>query len=424
MNILSIISTIIYTSFFIGAVLAATAERKNILNLSAAAVLLSLGWWSFCNSFFYAAVTASQAMFWHKLGSIGWCGFVACTAYYFFALTSKNKKLMTWWQHILFFAPAVVLIIKNLFGDTTSLAQNIIQSTNNLGWTYQNSITSIWLWIFLIYVVIYFGLAFLNLYRWSKTVKHKMKKDMAIGFIILDTITILCGVVTDVILPLTTPILPALASVATALFGIGYFSLIYRHDLFNINLLISSDDILQTSNNSIFVIDENKEILQYNRAASQLLGVNKSELIGVNFDALTIEKNDSLILKNVTELINMETKLRCKCGMVKDVLLSASVANDKRNSFLCFIVSCQDVSKLKKIQNELSVERENYKKLAADYQALAYFDPLTGLPNRRFFFDKLSEFEKNFHEENKDFAVIFLDLDNFKHVNDAYGHNC
>lgn len=72
MNALSIISIIIYTSFFIGAGCILVVERKNILNVTGCTVLASLGWWSFCNSFFFAADTAQQAFFWHKLGpSVG-----------------------------------------------------------------------------------------------------------------------------------------------------------------------------------------------------------------------------------------------------------------------------------------------------------------------------------------------------------------
>ncbi|MEG1870142.1 MAG: diguanylate cyclase [Oscillospiraceae bacterium] len=210
--------------------------------------------------------------------------------------------------------------------------------------------------------------------------------------------------------------------VATAFFGIGYFTVIYRHDVFNINLVISPDDILQTSSNSIFVIDENREILKYNHAVDSLLGYNKTELMGTNFMDLSARDIDYNTPDLGKDLIDIETKLRCKDGIVKDVLLSATVAKDKSNSFLCTIISCQDVSKQKKVQAELEIEREKYKQLADDYHQLAYFDPLTGLPNRRHFFKVLSDFEKHYYEEQKDFAVIFLDLDNFKHANDVYGH--
>ncbi|MEG2192411.1 MAG: diguanylate cyclase [Oscillospiraceae bacterium] len=422
MNILSAVSIIIYTSFFIGGANMLTAERKGVLNVSAAAVLMSLCWWSFCNSFFFAAATVEQAWFWHRLSSIGWCGFVALTAYYFLALTNYNEKIMAWWKKALFFLPTAILIGKNLFGKTTSLAQNIIQSTSGWGWTYENSITSFWLWAYLIYVLVYFCLAFYALYLWAKNVKHRMKRDMAVAFVILDTVTILLGVVTDVILPLTNPVLPALASVATAFFGVGYFTAIYKYDLFNINLVISSDDILQISNNSIFVTDENLEILRCSRAVAGLLGYGKNELIGENFHRLLKEKIDFEALYSGGELIDTEAKLQCKGAGVKYVLLSATAARDKHGDFLCFIISCQDVSGKKLIQEEMKIQREKYKRLANDYQQLAHYDTLTNLPNRRYFSNKLSEFEELYRSQGRDFAIIFLDLDNFKHANDIYGH--
>ncbi|MEG0108157.1 MAG: diguanylate cyclase, partial [Lachnospiraceae bacterium] len=422
MNILSIISIVIYTSFCIGAVQMLTAERKSVLNISASIVLLSLGWWSFCNSYFFASATSEQALFWHKLGSIGWCGFVAFTAYYFYALTNYNQKIMAWWKQILFFIPAVILIIRNLSGTTTSLAQRIIPSINGWGWTYENSIDSFWLWAYLIYVVVYFGIAFYLLYQWGKLVKHKMKREMAIRFIVLDVLTIFFGVVTDVILPLTWPSIPAMASIGTAFFGIGYFAVIYRQDVFNINLVISSDDILQVSNNSIFVIDENKEILKYNNAVTHLLDYNKWELIGTDFMKLIIGTLDFSQLDSNEDLINTEVKMQCKKGRIKDVLISASIAKDQRHNFLCVIISCQDVSKQKRTQAELEIEREKYHRLANDYQRLAYYDPLTNLPNRRQFFDVLMNFEQMYQKEKKDFAVFVLDLDNFKLINDTYGH--
>lgn len=55
-------------------------------------------------------------------------------------------------------------------------------------------------------------------------------------------------------------------------------------------------------------------------------------------------------------------------------------------------------------------------------QELARTDPMTGIANRRAFFEKGEEFIQNYLRYNKAFSLIILDIDHFKHVNDKYGH--
>lgn len=56
-------------------------------------------------------------------------------------------------------------------------------------------------------------------------------------------------------------------------------------------------------------------------------------------------------------------------------------------------------------------------------QKLAYFDALTGLPNRRLLLDRLEQAVASSIRRRRPFAVMFTDLDNFKQVNDTYGHD-
>lgn len=62
-------------------------------------------------------------------------------------------------------------------------------------------------------------------------------------------------------------------------------------------------------------------------------------------------------------------------------------------------------------------------KLEADMKRLAFYDPLTGLPNRSLLYDRLHQAVVRCGRGGRPLAVMFIDLDNFKHVNDTYGHD-
>lgn len=72
--------------------------------------------------------------------------------------------------------------------------------------------------------------------------------------------------------------------------------------------------------------------------------------------------------------------------------------------------------------NRVDTERRRALESVARAEQVAYHDPLTGMPNRALFFDRLNVALAHAARHKHKLAVLFLDLDRFKHVNDSLGH--
>jgi diguanylate cyclase (GGDEF)-like protein/PAS domain S-box-containing protein len=100
---------------------------------------------------------------------------------------------------------------------------------------------------------------------------------------------------------------------------------------------------------------------------------------------------------------------RTKSGQLIWELASISPIRDERGVITHFVGVKEDITELKRLQDQLDQQ--------------AHHDPLTGLANRSLFYDRLAHTLALAKRRKSGFAVLYLDLDGFKAVNDAYGHD-
>jgi diguanylate cyclase (GGDEF)-like protein/PAS domain S-box-containing protein len=101
---------------------------------------------------------------------------------------------------------------------------------------------------------------------------------------------------------------------------------------------------------------------------------------------------------------------------IRHVFQKATIVYDKNGKPKSSIGAIIDITKQKNIELELKEQKELFKQLA-------YHDDLTGLPNRALLLDRLEQSIKIAKRKEEKLAVLFIDLDDFKSINDALGHD-
>lgn len=173
--------------------------------------------------------------------------------------------------------------------------------------------------------------------------------------------------------------------------------------------------VFDNSLEGIIITDGKGVILAANAAVVQATGYSKEELIGSNPRMFNSGRQPKEFYASMWEAIMHDGQWKGeiwnkrKNGEIYPEWLSISAITDKQGVVTNYIGIFIDISKQKEAERLL------------DYQA--HHDALTGLPNRVLFNDRLLMGIAKAKRNDQSLAVMFIDIDHFKYINDTFGHN-
>lgn len=191
--------------------------------------------------------------------------------------------------------------------------------------------------------------------------------------------------------------------------------------------MIIVDSLLQSIaekiSDGLYIINLEREILYWNKSAEDITGYLKSEVIGSHcYDNILrhIDENGTELCREKCPVVHAieDNKLReekvflhHKDGHRVPVLVKVIPITDESNIKIGAIEIFTDLVDSRTLKKELEALR-----------SLAFIDELTGVLNRRGFEYFLGEKKRETERFRKTFGILFIDIDDFKQINDTYGH--
>ncbi|RFA26599.1 hypothetical protein CAI21_16695 [Alkalilimnicola ehrlichii] len=175
-----------------------------------------------------------------------------------------------------------------------------------------------------------------------------------------------------------------------------------------------AEKIIESSLEGVMITDPNGIIQSVNPAFTRLTGYTPDEVIGKTPKILSSGRHGPDFYQRMWAELNAtghwqgEIWNRRKNGEIYPELMTVTAIADEGAELTHYAAMFNDISQLKESEERI--------------RSLAYYDPLTGLPNRRLLDDRLQMAIAHAHRHRLQMAVLFVDLDRFKQVNDRLGH--
>jgi diguanylate cyclase (GGDEF)-like protein/PAS domain S-box-containing protein len=383
-----------------------SAEARSF-SLLAAAICI----WLTCFSLMYLAAGEGVALVWARSAYLG-IAFIPSALYHFAVVVmhGRGRRMV-----------AVAWLLSAVFAVAMVGSGALVRDLYSYQWGFYPRFR----WLGAPFLVYFFAMLALSLreywnaYRTARPGTHRLRtRSLMAGFAIAYLGSF------DYVAAYGAPLYP-FGYLAVLVFIVILADTLRRYRLVDLTPAFAAGQILATVADPVIVCDAEGRIRFANQAAATVFGYSEGELAGAPIELLAEASTGAAVRQRVAAggvVRDEEMVFHTRLGEVVEVGVSLSPLLDERRATVGAVLLARDIRARKRAEAALRQSEERYRTLFEHNLYQAGHDSLTGLPNRMLFHDRLTQALTGARRHGGRLAVLFLDLDQFKVVNDTLGH--
>jgi diguanylate cyclase (GGDEF)-like protein/PAS domain S-box-containing protein len=259
-----------------------------------------------------------------------------------------------------------------------------------------------------------FGLLTIVAALWTVSIAPAQRRGMA-ALAIMPALSVVAGVAHDVAGFTVAGAAPT--PFALVLGALLATSVLYRSNVFDLRP-IARALLVDSVMDGMLVVDARKRILDCNRTAERIIGRSRKDIIGSAAQGL-LPREFSAMLQSP---VHLRSELAVRAATEPSWFEVDVTPLALRGRPAGHVLVARDISERRLAQEALEVSRQALEAANARLVEQSVTDPLTGLKNRRFLFQRLNEEMNRHHRTASVLGLLVVDIDHFKTVNDTHGH--